>query len=216
MTHILDHKKHLIICILTFMFVAVTGFSQEKEQFQKESFIQLGDTLNYRILYPENFSANKTYPVLLFLHGAGERGSDNEKQLVHGSSLFLDSLNRKRFPAVVVFPQCPENDYWSNADVERNADGVNFKFQNGGKPTKALNQVINLLDSLKTGLLLIKIGYMSADFPWVEWALLKFCTVSQILSRQLLPFAAGQIQKLLPHTQELLRCGYFTGQKIMW
>jgi predicted peptidase len=148
MTHILDNKKHFIISILTFMCIAMTGFSQEKEQFKKESFIQQRDTLNYRILYPENFSEDKTYPLMLFLHGAGERGRDNEKQLVHGSTLFLDSLNRKKFPAVVVFPQCPESDYWSNVNVDRSADGNNFKFENGGEPTKPLSQVIKLLDSL--------------------------------------------------------------------
>ena len=85
---------------------------------------------------------------MLFFHGAGERGGDNEKQLIHGSSLFLDSLNRKKFPAVVVFPQCPKDDYWSNADVDRNSSGVTLKFKNGGESTKALSQVINLLDSL--------------------------------------------------------------------
>lgn len=149
MIHYIDHKKHFIISILTFMTIAMTVFSQEKEQFKKEFFIQQGDTLNYRILYPDNFSEDKSYPLMLFLHGAGERGSDNEKQLVHGSTLFLDRSNRKNFPAVVVFPQCPEDDYWSNVDVSRSADGANFKFKNGGEPTKALNQVINLLDSLK-------------------------------------------------------------------
>ena len=48
-------------------------------------------SLPYRILLPENYDAKKNYPLLLFLHGSGERGNDNELQLVHGSTLFLDS-----------------------------------------------------------------------------------------------------------------------------
>jgi predicted peptidase len=152
MIHLLTKITRFFICLGGFLTFIQTGFAQEKgkaEQFEKKYFIQQGDTLNYRILYPENFSTSEKYPMILFLHGAGERGDDNEKQLVHGSTLFLDSLNRKKFPAVVVFPQCPEDDYWSNVEVDRSENGVNFKFKNGGQPTKSLAQVINLLDSLK-------------------------------------------------------------------
>ncbi len=46
---------------------------------------QASDTLPYRILLPLNYDASKKYPLILVLHGAGERGNDNEAQLVHGS-----------------------------------------------------------------------------------------------------------------------------------
>lgn len=59
--------------------------------------------LPYRILYPENYDRNKKYPLILVLHGAGERGNDNEKQLIHGSKLFLTPANRTNYPAIVVF-----------------------------------------------------------------------------------------------------------------
>ena len=64
---------------------------------------QHGDyTLNYRVLYPEGFDETQRYPVVLFLHGRGESGDDNEKQLVHGSSLFLEA--QAKYPAIVIFP----------------------------------------------------------------------------------------------------------------
>ncbi|WP_031426613.1 prolyl oligopeptidase family serine peptidase [Flavimarina sp. Hel_I_48] len=148
MTDILTKIVHKLVLILG-MIVVTLAFGQEKEQFKREFFVVNGDSLNYRILYPEHFSESESYPLVLFLHGAGERGSDNEKQLIHGSQLFLNDLNRKKFPAVVVFPQCPQDDYWSNADVDRSGPGVKFAFKNGGEPTKALDQVMNLLDSLK-------------------------------------------------------------------
>jgi len=69
-------------------------------------------TLPYRILYPANYDKTKKYPLLLLLHGAGERGKDNEKQLAWGSKLFITEENRKNFPAIVVFPQCPEESFW--------------------------------------------------------------------------------------------------------
>lgn len=71
------------------------------------------DTLPYRVLLPQNFNKSKAYPLMLFLHGAGERGSDNELQLVHGSDLFLKAETRKEYPAIVVFPQCAVDSTWS-------------------------------------------------------------------------------------------------------
>ena len=58
-------------------------------------FINQTDTLPYRLLLPENYSPKKSYPLLIFLHGAGERGADNEKQLIHGSTLFTSDDFRK-------------------------------------------------------------------------------------------------------------------------
>jgi len=69
--------------------------------------------LPYRILYPVNYDKTKKYPLLLLLHGAGERGMDNEKQLAWGSKLFITEENRKKFPAIVIFPQCPEESFWA-------------------------------------------------------------------------------------------------------
>ena len=40
----------------------------------------------YRILYPDHFDKTKKYPLVLMLHGSGERGNDNELQLTHGAS----------------------------------------------------------------------------------------------------------------------------------
>ena len=67
---------------------------------KKEFVFAEGKILPYRILYPENYDKNKKYPLLLLLHGAGERGKDNEKQLTHGSKLFITAENRKNFPAL--------------------------------------------------------------------------------------------------------------------
>ena len=72
--------------------------AQTKEDFIREQFISEVDTLNYRILFPKDFTESKNYPVVLVLHGAGERGDDNESQLVHGSDIFLNEENREKYP----------------------------------------------------------------------------------------------------------------------
>ncbi len=139
--------KPIFSLLLILSSICVMG--QDEGLFEKKQFNVSKHSLNYRILYPENFSESESYPVVLFLHGSGERGTDNEKQLVHGSAMFLNSENRKKFPAIVVFPQCPEDSYWSNAKVDRSTNPVGFDFDYKNAPTPALEGVMKLLDSLK-------------------------------------------------------------------
>lgn len=140
--------KNFGFILLIFCFGAAVS-AQDDPQYERRDFIAAEDTLSYRILYPMNFDEKASYPLLLFLHGAGERGSDNEKQLVHGSSLFSNKKNRSDFPAIVIFPQCPLNDYWAQVEVDRNTRpiGLDFRYERG--PTKAMALVMELLEELK-------------------------------------------------------------------
>lgn len=123
--------------------------AQDYSAYKKEIFVDQSDTLQYRILWPENFSETKQYPVVLFLHGAGERGDDNEIQLVHGAKLFLNPENRKKYPAIVIFPQCPKNEYWSNALIDRSKRGRDkFDYRQQGPPVKVLRLVMALMDNM--------------------------------------------------------------------
>lgn len=65
-------------------------------------------TMPYRMLSPSVIESGKEYPLVLFLHGSGERGDDNEKQLLHGGAVFSNPANSDKYPAFVVFPQCKE------------------------------------------------------------------------------------------------------------
>ncbi|MDC1167795.1 alpha/beta hydrolase-fold protein [Flavobacteriaceae bacterium] len=97
-----------LFCLLLYV-----GFINA-QAYEKRVYINQNDTLPYRVLLPENYSSKKLYPLLVFLHGAGERGTDNEKQLLHGSNLYTSEIFRKNYPAIVVFPQCPKNSYWAS------------------------------------------------------------------------------------------------------
>jgi len=88
-----------------------------QQGFQKEVFYSSNqDSLLYNILYPQNFIAEdnliEKYPLVLFLHGSGERGNDNEKPIIHIKGLFLDLANREKYPAFVIAPQCPKEKRW--------------------------------------------------------------------------------------------------------
>lgn len=119
----------------------------QNNTYTKEAFVKGTDTLLYRLLMPENFDPEKKYPVLFFLHGAGERGNNNEAQLLHGGDLFQSERMRKEFPAIVVVPQCPANDFWANVQIRRT--GERFGFQEGGEPGKAMSLLIGLVDEVR-------------------------------------------------------------------
>jgi predicted peptidase len=72
----------------------------------------------YRIMLPRNYDPSKQYPLFIFLHGMGERGTDNERQLIFGANLFKSDSISKKYPAIVVFPQCPTGSFWVNNDVQ--------------------------------------------------------------------------------------------------
>lgn len=123
------------------------GFSQWQAKYEARTLVQGTDSLGYRIMYPPNFKETERYPLILFLHGAGERGNDNESQLVHGARLFATDYLQARYPAVVLFPQCPTGAYWSQVEVDRGSSPIKFDFKYGEAPTKALGLVMDLLDS---------------------------------------------------------------------
>ena len=134
--HISDHN--LVLTSLNLL---------KKPSYLYRRHIVAGDTLPYRLLYPKNFNLATKYPIVLFLHGAGERGNDNEAQLIHGSKLFLDSI--EKYPAIVIFPQCKSGKYWASVDIQRAPDNNFFNFKNAEFPTTELQNVIKLLEKIK-------------------------------------------------------------------
>src|SRR5438067_12092794 len=71
-----------------------------------------GTSIPYVVYVPRNYSADRKWPVILFLHGAGERGMDGlkESQVGLGTALRLYS---DRYPALVVMPQCAPGQPWT-------------------------------------------------------------------------------------------------------
>lgn len=137
----------LYIVFLCLGFV-VNSYGQN-EAYQKMSFEKEGERMPYRLLLPKNYDTAKTYPLILVLHGSGERGSDNELQLTHGASLFLEDVSRKKYPAVVVFPQCAKNSNWATIKVTGEFGNRAFMFYKKGEPTKDMLLLEGLLKHLR-------------------------------------------------------------------
>ncbi len=83
-----------------------------------------------RVQLPADYAPNKRWPLVVFLHGSGERGDDNTSQLTHGVQHFAG------LDAIVVAPQCPRDDTWG---------GTWF-----GGPTRSQAAVISLVALLRS------------------------------------------------------------------
>ena len=95
--------------------VAAIGRMTGEELTTKCAFEKDGYTLPYRLHAPMTCEEGTRYPLVLFLHGAGERGNDNTVTLAHGV-LPLCRYAMRHGDAFVVAPQCPEGRKWVNQD----------------------------------------------------------------------------------------------------
>lgn len=83
---------------------------------------------NYLLFLPKEYQAaqGKRWPLLLFLHGAGERGADIWKVAVHGPPKHVAA--HPEFPFIVVSPQCPEGQIWSEETLLALLDEVTREY----------------------------------------------------------------------------------------
>ena len=95
--------------------VTAIGKMTGEELTTKCTFAKDGYTLPYRLHAPAKCAEGVRYPLVLFLHGAGERGNDNTKTLVHGV-LPICRYAMKHGDAFVIAPQCPNGRKWVNQD----------------------------------------------------------------------------------------------------
>lgn len=144
----MKNKILLLLLYIAVLFPLSGVLAQSFDSFEKHALIKGQDTLPYRLLLPDNYDPHKKYPLVIFLHGAGERGNDNEKQLTHGAALFLKSENRAKFPAIVVFPQCSQRSYWSNVNITGTGKDRAFEFIADGAATVPMQLVMDLTRQL--------------------------------------------------------------------
>lgn len=109
------------------LFIAILGTAllliwpgrarQDDEAFQSRS-IKIGAAeYRYRVFVPKGWSKNKKWPVMLFLHGAGERGEDDTAQTKVGIGPAI-LRQQDSFPFIVVLPQCPRNRWWTDPEMQ--------------------------------------------------------------------------------------------------
>lgn len=101
-----------VISIIAVALICLTAVAQEQRTWCKKVFVSSeGLELPYCILYPKNFNPEQSYPMLVMLHGSGERGNDNEAQLIHGGKLL--STSEELYDVITIVPQCPNDSIWA-------------------------------------------------------------------------------------------------------
>ncbi len=122
---------------------AFAGAADNRDRFEPRVFHYGEYKLNYRLLKPRPFDPAQKYPLVVFLHGAGERGDDNTKQLVHGMNDFASDEIMAKYPALVIAPQCPEGQAWGGINrLARVPTPAN-------ELTPALAATLNAVDALR-------------------------------------------------------------------
>jgi len=136
--------KYLIIFSSIIFYLGINSTIGQTSRFRIERFINnKGDTLNYRLLYPDYDTLQK-YPLVIFLHGSGERGNDNEAQLKWGVMNFASDKMMIAHPAIVIAPQCPLNMSWNNATENRSTRELYLK----SSTSKPMELTIALIQQL--------------------------------------------------------------------
>lgn len=127
------------------MLFSLPAFPQTETNtaFDKLLYTSDSGTLPYRLLKPERMDPEKKYPLIVFLHGAGERGDDNEIHLRHIAPTLLNPEKRASFPCFVVAPQCPPGIMWANHGRE----GSHLMIHN--EPSAAMTLLIALLGEIE-------------------------------------------------------------------
>lgn len=96
-----------------------------QRDFSREIFrAEDGSTLPYRLYIPKNYDCGVMYPVLVFMHGAGERGVDNEQQINVALPHIFDDPASPAYSSIIIAPQCPEDRQWVYTPWEKGCYSV--------------------------------------------------------------------------------------------
>ena len=133
-----------VSCVLGGMMSTAAGAGVADQRFETRVFQTEHGSLPYRLLRPNDYDASRQYPLVIFFHGAGERGVDNVKQLVHGMNDFASDDVMAKYPCFVIAPQCPDGEQW--VDTPWSADSHNMS----AKPTVPMRLSLELITSLQS------------------------------------------------------------------
>ena len=151
--------KVRVICLVTLIAMLLLSLPigvyadtmNVEEIFEKKVHVtESGYTLNYRLYLPDDYSADKEYPVVLFFHGAGEKGNDNTTQLRLGVTNMFTYSYGKMEQSIVIAPQCPllnpDTAKWVN--VPNWVDGCSYS-TDAIAESEHMKAVVDLLDDIR-------------------------------------------------------------------
>lgn len=115
-------KPIRILAGLALIFLLITGCGTTGPTFTGQQAMKISTPvtrmleMQYLLYLPDDYQkSDKDYPLVLFLHGSGERGNDIEKVKIHGPARL--AAEGKSFPFILVSPQCPDGQWWNAEDL---------------------------------------------------------------------------------------------------
>ena len=115
------HPRLRILLCAVLVITATTVFARKHETgFLDRTVSVNGEVHRYQVYVPQDFDAKKKWPVILFLHGMGERGNDGIFPTDVGIAHAIRE-NASRFPFIVVIPQCRNDKRWIHPEMEAQA-----------------------------------------------------------------------------------------------
>ncbi len=140
-------KNRNILSALIATAMIPVQLSTAAEDFEAKTYAPSeGKTLNYRIHVPETKDPSEKLPLILFFHGAGERGNDNARQLHHGGKAMMAYAKKTETDVIILAPQCPNKKQW--VDTPWSADSHTMPEE----PSETMQLVIDLLAEVRSTL----------------------------------------------------------------
>ena len=114
--------RFILVLLAVATYLQKTNYAGEVEQTAQRLDVNVGVQLNYLLALPKDYTQQKSWPLVLFLHGAGERGDELKLVKKHGPPKLID--NGKAFPFIVVSPQCPKDVWWEPIELTALLDEI--------------------------------------------------------------------------------------------
>ena len=83
---------------------------------------QVAVSMDYLLYLPKDYAMKESWPLLLFLHGSGERGDNLDLVTIHGPPKLIKE--GQDFPFIVVSPQCPKGQRWQSVTLSALLDEI--------------------------------------------------------------------------------------------
>ncbi len=132
-----------IIILTTIMLSVLMVNARAKSDFQAKVFHSpQGNKIPYQIYLPDDLQSDKRYPLVIFMHGSGQRGNNNINQLILGVREIRSFSIQHDEPAIIIAPQVPYHDQWVNFSPGSHAP------ENFNQPTASIKLTIDLMNHI--------------------------------------------------------------------
>jgi predicted peptidase len=117
----------LVLAAVVLSFVNLSTAAEPGKQQPATMEREVKVTVKYLVYLPKDYDQKESWPLMLFLHGKGERGDDLNVVKKHGPPKLIEA--GKEFPFIVVAPQCPDIVWWQPVELKALLDEVCEKYK---------------------------------------------------------------------------------------